>query len=125
MRFSLGIQLLLAWSHFQLSMTQCHLTPRVTTKPSDTSVYKTDEIDLTTILFLPPPSLHLGYLGNKPASILGKYRPQDHSLPSPTLIAPRLPRQQAGIHHCGKSCNTNSNVNKCNSDIREKNIYSQ
>ena len=50
MRFSLGIQLLLAWSHIKLSMTQCHLTPRVTTKPSDTSVYRTDEIDLKTIL---------------------------------------------------------------------------
>ena len=50
MRFSLSIQLLLAWSHVRLSMTQCHLTPRVTTKPSDTSVYRTDEIDLRTIL---------------------------------------------------------------------------
>ena len=50
MRFSLGIQLLLAWSHIKLSMTQCHLTPRVTTKPSDTSFYRTDEIDLKTIL---------------------------------------------------------------------------
>ena len=122
MRFSLSIQLLLAWSHIKLSMTQCHLTPRVTTKPSDTSVYKTDEIDLTTILFLPPPTLHLGYLGNKPASILGKYRPQDHSLPSPTLIAPRLPRQQAGIHHCGKSCNTNSMLTNV-IRISEKRIF--
>merc|ERR1712215_484994 len=37
-------------SHIKLSMTQCHLTPRVTTKPSDTSFYRTDEIDLKTIL---------------------------------------------------------------------------
>ena len=50
MRFALSIQLLLAWSHVQLSMTQCHLTPRVTTKPSDNSAYRTDEIDLKTIL---------------------------------------------------------------------------
>ena len=50
MRFSLSIQLLLAWSHVQPSMTQCHTTPRVTTKPSDNSVYRTDEIDLKKIL---------------------------------------------------------------------------
>ena len=52
MRISLKVQLLLAWSHvhIQPSMTQCHTTPRVTTKPSDKSVYQTDEIDLKEIL---------------------------------------------------------------------------
>ena len=50
MRISLKVQLLLAWSHVQPSMTQCHTTPRVTTKPSDKSVYQTDEIDLKEIL---------------------------------------------------------------------------
>ena len=50
MRISLKVQLLLAWSHVQPSMTQCHTTPRVTTKPSDNSVYQTDEIDLKEIL---------------------------------------------------------------------------
>ena len=50
MRFSLSILLLLAWSHIKLCMTQCYLTPRVTTKPSDTSFYRTDEIDLKSIL---------------------------------------------------------------------------
>ena len=50
MRFSLSILLLLAWSHIKLCMTQCYLTPRVTTKPSETSFYRTDEIDLKSIL---------------------------------------------------------------------------
>ena len=45
-----ALSLLLAWSSIKVCTSQCYLTPRVTTKPSETTFYRTNEIDLKSML---------------------------------------------------------------------------
>ena len=42
--------LLLAWSWCTVCTGQCYLTPSVTTRPSETKIYRTDELDLKTMM---------------------------------------------------------------------------
>ena len=50
MGFALLQSLLLAWSWCAVCTGQCYLTPSVTTRPSETKIYRTDEIDLKTMM---------------------------------------------------------------------------
>ena len=50
MGFALLKSLLLAWSWCTVCTGQCYLTPSVTTRPSETKIYRTDEIDLKTMM---------------------------------------------------------------------------
>ena len=45
-----ALSLLLAWSCCDVCTSQFYLTPSVTTRPSETTFYRTDEIDLTSML---------------------------------------------------------------------------
>ena len=50
MNMGFALSLLLAWSSIKVCSSQCYLTPRVTTKPSETTFYRTNEIDLRAML---------------------------------------------------------------------------
>ena len=50
MGFALLKSLLLAWSWCTVCTGQCYLTPSVTTRPSETKIYRTDELDLKTMM---------------------------------------------------------------------------
>ena len=45
-----ALSLLLAWSWCNVCTGQCYLTPSVTTRPSETTFYRTDEIDLKSMM---------------------------------------------------------------------------